>query len=292
MVKWKALSRREKCFRILNNLLMALIMIIMLYPFWYVIVCSLSSLSHIQNTTFIMWPDGIHLESYRQVFRNELVPTAYLNTIFITVVGTALSILLTIIGAFCLSRRDLPGHTAMTAFVVFTMLFSGGLIPTYLLVRSLKMLNTLWSVIVPTAINTYNMIIMRNFFKSVPQELEEAATIDGASQIQYLLRILLPLSGASIATITLFYAVDYWNAYFYSLIYITKRQLLPMQAILRQVLMTTEIETIMYDAAVQTLPSEMLKDAMIVVTALPIICLYPFIQRYFVKGVMVGSLKG
>ena len=271
---------------------MILIMVIMIYPFWYVLVCSFSSLSHIQNTTFILWPDGLHLESYQQVFRNELVPNAYLNTLFITIVGTSLSILLTIIGAFCLSRRSLPGHNLMTAFVVFTMLFNGGLIPTYLLVRELKMINTLWSVIVPTAINTYNMIIMRNFFSAVPQELEEAATIDGANQRQYLLRILLPLSGASIATITLFYAVDYWNAYFYSLIYITKRQLLPMQAILRQVLMTTEIETIMYDAAVQTLPSEMLKDAMIVVTALPIICLYPFIQRYFVKGVMVGSLKG
>ena len=251
-----------------------------------------SSLSHIQNSTFILWPDGIHLESYKQVFRNDMVPTAYMNTIFITLVGTVISMLLTILGAFCLSRKKLPGHTVMTAFVIFTMLFSGGLIPTYLLVRELKMINTLWSVIIPTAINTYNMIIMRNFFSSVPAELEEAATIDGASQLQYLLRILLPLSGASIATITLFYAVDYWNAYFYSLIYITKRQMLPMQAILRQVLMTTEIETLMYDAAVQTLPSEMLKDAMIVVTALPIICLYPFIQRYFVKGVMVGSLKG
>ena len=292
MVKWHTLSRGEKAFKILNTLILILIMVIMIYPFWYVVVCSFSSLSHIQNSTFILWPDGIHLESYQQVFRNELVPNAYLNTIFITVVGTVLSMLLTIIGAFCLSRRNLPGHTAMTAFVVFTMLFNGGLIPTYLLVRQLKMINTLWSVIVPTAVNTYNMIIMRNFFSAVPPELEEAATIDGASQRQYLLRILLPLSGASIATITLFYAVDYWNAYFYSLIYITKREMLPMQAILRQVLMTTEIETIMYDAAVQTLPSEMLKEAMIVVTALPIICLYPFIQRYFVKGVMVGSLKG
>ena len=239
MVKWHTLSRGEKAFKILNTLILILIMVIMIYPFWYVVVCSFSSLSHIQNSTFILWPDGIHLESYQQVFRNELVPNAYLNTIFITVVGTVLSMLLTIIGAFCLSRRNLPGHTAMTAFVVFTMLFNGGLIPSYLLVRQLKMINTLWSVIVPTAVNTYNMIIMRNFFSAVPPELEEAATIDGASQRQYLLRILLPLSGASIATITLFYAVDYWNAYFYSLIYITKREMLPMQAILRQVLMTT-----------------------------------------------------
>lgn len=285
-------TRAELTFRILNTLLMLVVCVIMLYPFWYVVVCSFSSLQHVQTTTFILWPDGIHWDAYLQVFRDDMIPRAYLNTIIITVGGTLLSMLLTIIGAFCLSRKDLPGKKAMTMFVVFTMLFNGGLIPTYLLVRSLGMLNSLSSLIFPTAISTYNMIILRNFFSSVPDSLAEAATIDGASQRTYMLKILLPLSGAAIATITLFYAVDYWNSYFNSLIYITKRELLPMQAILRQALMTSEFETMMFDDAVQTLPSEMLKDAMIVVTALPIICVYPFIQRYFVKGVMVGSLKG
>ncbi len=285
-------TRAELTFRILNTLLMLVVCVIMLYPFWYVVVCSLSSLQHVQTTTFILWPDGLHWDAYLQVFRDDMIPRAYLNTIIITVGGTLLSMLLTIIGAFCLSRKDLPGKKAMTMFVVFTMLFNGGLIPTYLLVRSLGMLNSLSSLIFPTAISTYNMIILRNFFSSVPDSLAEAATIDGASQRTYMLKILLPLSGAAIATITLFYAVDYWNSYFNSLIYITKRELLPMQAILRQALMTSEFETMMFDDAVQTLPSEMLKDAMIVVTALPIICVYPFIQRYFVKGVMVGSLKG
>lgn len=285
-------TRAELTFRILNTLLMLVVCVIMLYPFWYVVVCSLSSLQHVQTTTFILWPDGLHWDAYLQVFRDDMIPRAYLNTIIITVGGTLLSMLLTIIGAFCLSRKDLPGKKAMTMFVVFTMLFNGGLIPTYLLVRSFGMLNSLSSLIFPTAISTYNMIILRNFFSSVPDSLAEAATIDGASQRTYMLKILLPLSGAAIATITLFYAVDYWNSYFNSLIYITKRELLPMQAILRQALMTSEFETMMFDDAVQTLPSEMLKDAMIVVTALPIICVYPFIQRYFVKGVMVGSLKG
>ena len=282
----------EKAFSAVNTVLMILIMIVMLYPFWYVLVCSLSSLSHVQNTTFILLPDGIHLESYRQVFRDSLVPNAYRNTLIVTVGGTALSMVLTIIGAFCLSRKGLPGRGLLTVVVVFTMLFNGGLIPTYLLVRNLGMLNSLTSLIFPTAISTYNLIIMRNFFASVPDALAEAATIDGASQRTYLVRILLPLSGAAIATITLFYAVDYWNSYFYSLIYITKRSLLPMQAILRQALMTAEFETMMYDDGIQNLPSEMLKDAMIVVTVLPIVCVYPFIQRYFVKGVMVGSVKG
>ena len=282
----------ERAFKFFNTLLMVIIMIIMLYPFWYVLVCSVSSLSHVQNSTFILWPDGLHFDAYAQVFRDDLVPRAYGNTLIVTVGGTLLSMVLTILGAFCLSRKNLPGRKVLTVFVVFTMLFNGGLIPTYLLVRSLGMLNSLSSLIFPTAISTYNLIILRNFFNSVPDALAEAATIDGASQRTYLFRILLPLSGAAIATITLFYAVDYWNSYFYSLIYITRRELLPMQAILRQALMTSEFDTMMYDDAIQSLPSEMLKDAMIVVTVLPIICVYPFIQRYFVKGVMVCSVKG
>lgn len=285
-------SPAEKAFRIINTIVMLFVCVIMLYPFWYVVVCSLSTLKHVQTTTFILLPDGLHLDAYKQVFRDDLIPRAYTNTFIITGCGTLLSMVLTILGAFCLSRRNLPGRTLMTLLVVFTMLFSGGLIPTYLLVRNLGMLNKLTALIIPTAISTYNLIILRNFFSSVPPALEEAATIDGASQLIYLIRILLPLSGAAVATITLFYAVDYWNSYFNSLIYITKRELLPMQAILRQALMTNEFETMMYDDAIMNLPSEMLKDAMIVVTALPIICVYPFIQRYFVKGVMVGSLKG
>lgn len=282
----------ESIFHVFNTLLMLFIVVVMLYPFWYVLVCSFSSLYHVQNSTFILLPDGIHLDAYAQLFRNDMIPNAYKNTIIVAVCGTALSITLTILGAFCLSRKNLPGRTGMTLFVVFTMLFSGGLIPTYLVVRNLGMLNSLKSLIFPTAISTYNMIILRNFFSSVPDALQEAATIDGASQRTYLVRILLPLSGAAIATITLFYAVDYWNAYFYSLIYINKRSLLPMQAILRQALMTSEFDTMMYDDGIMNLPSEMLKDAMIVVTALPIICIYPFVQRFFVKGVMVGSVKG
>lgn len=288
----KRSSPGERAFRIINTLFMIFIMIITLYPFWYVLVCSFSTLSHVQHTTFILLPDGLHFEAYAQVFRDDLIPRAYLNTIIITFFGTILSLLLTIIGAFCLSRKGLPGKGFLTMMIVFTMMFSGGLIPTYLLVRNLGMLNSLTSLIIPTAISTYNMIILRNFFSSIPDALEEAATIDGASQWKYLVQILLPLSGAAIATISLFYAVDYWNAYFNSLIYITKKELWPMQAVLRQALMTAEFDAMMYDDAIQTLPSEMLKDAMIVVTVLPIICVYPFIQRYFVKGVMVGSLKG
>ncbi len=292
MVKIKPSRNGDRAFNAFLTVIMTLVVIVMLYPFWYVLVSSLSTLFHVQNTTFILLPDGLHFEAYEQVLRNELVPNAYLNTITITIGGTLISMALTILGSFVLSRRDLPGRNIMMLFVVITMLFNGGLVPLYLLVNNLSMLNTLWSLILPTCINTYNMVILRNFFQATPTALFEAATLDGANVRTYLVRVLLPLSGSALATITLFYAVGYWNAYYYSLIFITKRDLWPMQAVLRQVLMSNDFQSMMYDDGVQNLPSEMLKDAMIVVTALPIICVYPFIQRYFVKGVMVGSLKG
>ncbi|MDY3026818.1 MAG: carbohydrate ABC transporter permease [Candidatus Faecivicinus sp.] len=285
-------SKGDIVFHIFNTLLMILILICTLYPFWYVIVSSLSSISHVTNSVVLLWPDGLHWDSYQQVFRNNLVPVAYGNTLFVTLIGTAVSMLLTSLSAFVLSRKELPGNKVMTLFVVFTMLFNAGLVPFYLQVKNLHLLNSRWSLIWPFALSTYNTVILRNFFKSVPNALYEAASIDGSGYIGYFFRILLPLSMPSIATITLFYAVSYWNAYFYSILFITDRALYPIQAILRQILMSSEFNTLLYDDATQSMPSEMLKCAMIVITALPIICVYPFLQRYFVKGIMVGSLKG
>ena len=285
-------TRGDRVFNVFNSIFMIMIIICTLYPFWYVIVCSFSSISHVTRSTVLLWPDGLHLESYQQVFRNNLVPVAYSNTLFVTIVGTAISMLLTILAAFVLSRAELPGNKVMTMFVVFTMLFHAGLVPFYLQVRDLGLLNTRWSLIWPFAMSTYNMVILRNYFKSIPNDLYEAAEIDGCTYIGYLLKILLPLSSAAIATITLFYTVGYWNAYFYSILFITDRSKFPIQAILRQILMSNEFNTMMYDDGTQNLPSEMLKCAMIAITALPIICVYPFLQRYFVKGIMVGSLKG
>lgn len=286
------ISKKERVFDWVNTVIMLLVIIFTLYPFWYVIVASVSSISHVINSVVLLWPDGLHWDAYQQVFRNNLVPTAYANTIFITLMGTVISMLLTCASAFVLSRKELPGRRLMTLFVVFTMLFNAGLVPFYLLVRDVGLLNTRWSLILPFAVSTYNTIIMRNFFQGVPNALYEAASIDGCSYFKHFLRILLPISLPSIATITLFYAVSYWNAYFYSILFITDRTKYPIQAILRQILMSSEFNTLLYDDAAQSMPSEMLKCAMIVITALPIICVYPFLQRYFVKGVMVGSLKG
>lgn len=282
----------ERIFDVVNAIIMVLVLLITLYPFWYVLVGSVSSIGHLVKNGFVLWPDGLHWDAYAQVFRNNLIPTAYRNTLIVTLGGTALSMVLSIMGAYALSLKHLPGRKAITMFFVFTMLFSGGLVPTYLVVSGLGLIDSLWALILPGCVSTYNMVLLRNFFQSVPEDLYEAASIDGETMLGYLVKILLPLSGAAIATVTLFYAVGYWNDYFKSLIYIRDNQLWPMQTVLRQVLQTEQFNTMMYDDSAQNLAAETLKDAMIVISVLPILCVYPFVQRYFVKGVMVGSLKG
>ena len=292
MKKLKVKEPHDIAFTIINTTIMLFVIAVTLYPFWYVLVGSFSSVGHLVENGFVLWPDGFHFDAYKQVFRNDLIPTAYKNTILVTVIGTIISMVLTILGAYVLSIKNLPGKKGLTILFVLTMLFNGGLVPTYLVVSELKLIDSLLALILPTAISTYNMVLMRNFFQSVPNELYETACIDGESMIGYLVHILLPLSKASIATIVMFYAVAYWNDYFKSLIYIRDSALWPMQTVLRQALQTAQFNTMMYEDAAQSLSTETLKDAMIVVSVLPILCIYPFVQKYFVKGVMVGSLKG
>lgn len=282
----------DHVFNAITYIVMTFVLVVTLYPFWYVVVGSVSSMAHLIKNGFVLWPDGLHLDAYEQVFRNDLVPVAYRNTLIATLGGTALSMLLTILGGFVLSLKKLPGRVFFTFFFVFTMMFGGGLVPTFLVVSRLGMIDTLFALIVPGAISTYNMILMRNFFESVPESLYEAASIDGETLPGYVFHILLPLSGAAIATITLFYAVGYWNDYFSSIIYIRNNRLWPMQTVLRQVLQTAQMNNMMYDDAKKGVAPETLKDAMIVVTMIPILCVYPFVQKHFVKGVMIGSIKG
>ena len=282
----------DHVFNAITYIVMTFVLVVTLYPFWYVVVGSVSSMAHLIKNGFVLWPDGFHLDAYEQVFRNDLVPVAYRNTLIVTLGGTALSMLLTILGGFVLSLKKLPGRVFFTFFFVFTMMFGGGLVPTFLVVSRLGMIDTLLALIVPGAISTYNMILMRNFFESVPEILYEAASIDGETLPGYVFHILLPLSGAAIATITLFYAVGYWNDYFSSIIYIRNNRLWPMQTVLRQVLQTAQMNNMMYDDAKKGVAPETLKDAMIVVTMIPILCVYPFVQKHFVKGVMIGSIKG
>ena len=269
----------DRAFNAVNALIMVLVLVVTLYPFWYVLVGSVSSIGHLVKNGFVLWPDGLHWDAYEQVFRNNLIPTAYRNTIIVTLGGTALSMVLSIMGAYALSLKKLPGRKGITMFFVFTMLFSGGLVPTYLVVSELGLIDSLWALILPGCVSTYNMVLLRNFFQSIPEDLYEAASIDGETMLGYMVKILLPLSGAAIATVTLFYAVGYWNDYFKSLIYIRDNQLWPMQTVLRQVLQTSQFNTMMYDDAAQTLAAETLKDAMIVISVLPILCVYPFVQQ-------------
>lgn len=285
-------SLPDKLFMAINSLLMLCIVAVMLYPFWYICVGSVSSIGHIFKGGFLVWPDGFSTTAYEHVLSNSRIPRAFFNSIFITVVGTLISMILTTIGAYVLSKPYLPGRTGMTMFVVITMLFSGGLIPFYLTVNWLGLIDTIWSLIIPSAISTYNMIVMRNFFMAVPRSLEESAQIDGARHFRTLLQIYLPLSKAVIATVTLFYAVGYWNSFFNAIIFLNKPDYQPIQVILREILLMSRTDILQAQDMSKNVPTETVKMALVVVTVAPIATIYPFLQKYFVKGVMIGSVKG
>ena len=282
----------EWLFEIIIWVIMLFVVIVTLYPFWYICVGSVSSIGHIMKGNFLLWPDQFSLSTYRYVLANPRIPRAYMNTIFLTVVGTAISMVLTTLGSYVLSKKYLPGRKTLTLFVVFTMLFGGGLIPFYMTVRSLGMIDTIWALIFPSAISSYNMIIMRNFLMTIPASIEESAQIDGARHFRILLRIYLPLSLPVMATITLFYAVGYWNAVFNAIIFLNKQDNQPVQVILREVLIQARSDLLQFEDFRLNAPVETVKMALIVVTVAPIIMIYPFLQKYFVKGVLVGSIKG
>ena len=275
-----------------NAIFMSLIVFVTLYPFWYIAVGSVSSIGHIMSGGFLVWPDQFSLDTYRYVLINPRIPRAYGNSIFITVVGTAISMVLTTLGAYVLSKRYLPGRKYMTLFIVITMLFGGGLIPFYLTVKTMGLIDTIWALIIPVAISSYNMIIMRNFLMTIPASIEESAQIDGARHFTILSRIYLPLSLPVMATITLFYAVGYWNAFFYATIFLNKPDYQPIQVILREVLIRSRADLLQFEDFQLNVPPETVKMSLVVITVAPIMVVYPFLQKYFVKGVLVGSIKG
>jgi len=299
--RFSALKRKstgEKIFFIMNYAFMVIFMIIIIIPLLTVVATSFVSEAEIlRRGVFILIPEKFDLGAYKLLWGSRAnIIRAYKNTIFRVVVGTAVNLFVTITLAFGLSRKDLKGRKVITALIFFTMIFSGGMIPTYLTVKYVGLLNTRWAMILPMACNTWNMLIMRNFFYQIPKELEEAAYIDGAKTPTVLLKIFIPLSIPSIATIGLFYAVAHWNAWFDAVLYITDKKLLPMQNILRNIVASANSFD---DLDSQTLadleaapPAQSTKSATIIISTLPILIVYPFIQKYFVKGVMVGSVKG
>jgi len=303
-VRRKAASRRrirdsvrDRAYNTINNTLLVVVFVVVLYPLLYIVSCSFSSTLAIYSGKVWIWPVGFQLVAYQKIFEYPPVLIGYRNTVFYTVVGTAINVFVTILAAYPLSRKDLDGRNVFMFLYTFTMIFSGGLIPTYLLVRSLGMLNTRWALLIPNAMHVFNVIITRTFFQqNIPQEMLDAAKIDGASDIQFMVRMVLPLSGAIMAAITLFYAVGHWNSFFDAFIYLSTRKLYPLQIFLRDILVMNEVDASLFVdpkqmQAMQDL-RELLKYALIIVSSVPVLLLYPFVQRYFVRGVMLGSIKG
>ena len=277
--------------------IIVLFLIAVMYPIIYIISASFSSGEALQQGRVLLWPVEPGLQGYKAVFSHKNVMTGYRNTIFYTVFGTVINVVITVVCAYPLSRRDLPLKGFFMFLFTFTMFFGGGLIPSYLLVNSLGMTNTIWALLIPGAMGVYNMIITRTFFmNSVPLELLEASQIDGCSDARYFFSILLPLSQAVISVISLYYAVGHWNSYFSALIYIRKTELQPLQLILRNVLLASQVSLNEFedpDLLEGKIGLEyLLKYSLIVVSTAPIMCLYPFVQKFFAKGVMLGSVKG
>lgn len=293
------LPREDKIMYTIVYIIMVLFIIIVLYPMLFVLSCSLSSGSAVNTGKVILFPVEFSTYGYQLVFAYKEVFIGYANTIFYTVVGTAFNIFMTTLAAYPLARANFQGKKICMTLFVITMFFSGGLIPSYLLMGKLGLINSRLVLIIPGAISTYDMIIMRTFFQnSIPGELQEAAMLDGCSDIRYLLQIVLPLSKAVISVLTLYYAVGHWNTYFAAMIYLTSDETKwPLQLILRRILIANSSTEMMQSVDKATREKtasagETMKYALIVISTAPILMVYPFIQKYFAKGVMIGSVKG
>lgn len=290
-------TRSDRIFDVWNYALLTIFFIIVLYPLVYVASASFSNPDAVISGQMWLLPVQPTLDGYRAVFSYESIVQGYLNSVFYVVAGTVVNVFMTILAGYALSRRDLYGRNMFMFLFVFTTLFSGGLIPTYLVVDDVGLLNTRWALIVPTALAVYNVIITRTFFQvTIPHELLEAAQIDGSDDFTFLRRVVLPLSGPIIAVNVLFYAIGHWNQFFSALIYLTNESLFPLQLVLREILVQNSVDPSQMSDATELLRRQHLRDllkySLIVVASLPPLMLYPFVQKYFVKGLIVGSLKG
>ena len=290
------MKKRLTAMDYVSMIVVGIFALICVMPFVYVFCVSFMPYSeYIENPLKII-PSRIDLTAYKQMLGYDLIRSGYLVTVFITIAGTALSIFLLIISAYPLSKKDLKGHRFFMGMVLFTMFFNGGMISNYILIRGIKLQNTVWSLIIPGCISAFNLILMKNFIlQSIPDALEEAARIDGANDLQVLFRIVTPLLKPAIATMIVFCAVNYWNNYFSAMLYVSDRDLWPLTLVLRELVVedTSAVSSVtqMLTSANRSHPFT-LKMAAIIITVLPILIVYPFMQKYFVKGVMIGSIKG
>ncbi|RBW70774.1 carbohydrate ABC transporter permease [Bacillus taeanensis] len=293
----KPRSKEDRIFDILNFTLLTVVSIAVLYPLYFIVIASISNPDLINAGKVWFFPQDITFDGYKRILQDEKIWTGYKNSIVYTVVGTAVNVAFTLMAAYALSRKDFYGRNFFMILIAFTMFFSGGLIPTYLIVKELGMLNTMWALIIPKAVAVWNLIVARTFFEStIPNELLEAAKIDGCSNTKFFTKIVLPLSKPIVAVMVLFYGVGHWNSYFDALIYLNDEGLYPLQLILRNILIQSEASQSMIgdieSLAAQQRVGELIKYGVIIIASIPLLIVYPFIQKYFVKGVMIGGIKG
>lgn len=286
-------TRGYRVFQGVNGVVLTLVVLVTLYPFVNIIARSFSGERQIRAGEVTLWPEGFNLTTYKIVFQDSMFWRNYGNTVFYTVVSTVVAMVLTTCYAYVLSKKHLKGRTALVGVAVFTMFFTGGLIPNYVLITSLGLKNSVWAIALPNAISVFNLLVMKAFFESLPTDLEEAAQIDGLSTYGILLRIVLPLSKAVVATMVLFYSVTFWNSWFGAFLYMDKAELMPATVYLRN-LIAGATGGANAGAGTEQLSQvgANIQAVTIVLTALPILCVYPFVQRYFVSGVMLGAVKG
>ena len=297
MGSFKTAGIKDKIFIICDYALLILVCLIVIFPLLYVVSASFSDPSAVVNGKVWLWPVNPTLKGYQAVFKNPKILLGFLNSFFYVIVGTTINIVVTVACAYPLSRKEFAARNAISALVVFTMYFSGGLIPTYLLVRNLGLLNTRWALLLPVALSPWNMVLCRTYMvNSIPDELYEAASLDGCSPFGYLTRVVVQLSKPILAVLVLYYGVGHWNAYFNAMIYLKDQDLWPLTLFLREILINSVVDpTMLTDVSAAEAArglTDLLKYAVIVVASVPMLCIYPFVQKYFVQGVMIGAVKG
>lgn len=284
-------SRGERIFEVFNYLILTLLAIVTLAPFLHVVAKSLSHEAAVMAGEVGLWPVGLNLQTYRAVLANYHFWSSFYISVFVTVTGTVLHVLVMSLVAYPLSREEMVGRRFITLLFVFIMLFHGGLIPTYLIVKALGLTNKVWALILPGLVSTFNMIVLRNYFASIPDSLEESARLDGCGNIGTFFRIVFPLSLPAVATVCVYTAVGFWNNYFSALIYIDSKSLYPLSLYLRKVVVETESQLVDLNPELRNLNPESVRAATVVAATIPILIVYPFLQRYFVKGIMLGAVK-
>lgn len=292
MVGARRVSKGDWIMQIVINVLMAVMLVLFLYPIWETVVRSLSTPETADHPGLKLWPREFTVDAYKNVLKNPDFLIGFKNSVVRTVLGSLIAVAFTFCGGYALSRRDLPGKGIITFYIVLTMFISAGLIPTYLNIRNLGMFNTIWAWVLPGAVSAWNLTICRNFIGSLPYELEESAMVDGAHPLMIVFRIVLPLSAPILAVLVLWTAVGQWNSWFDAMIYTPDNSMTVLQLVVRRMIVSSTDESNLLAAAKSDVTSTTMKCATIMVSTIPILCVYPFLQKYFVKGVMVGALKG